>query len=505
MSTCKVPLCKNINSATLKLFLLCTQIIFLFSVGRAQKTTLTVDWNSKPVVSKSIPTLQVVVNPMLRTPSPIHDNTFASLKNLGADYVRFVPWFPYPHMAVVELKPPTKTETFWNFKEVDTMVADFMKATDVHSVVMNFSTIPVWMFKINKPVVYPADADQVFWDYNEGVELRDSTMKEVADYFGRLFSWYTQGGFTDELGKFHTSNHHYTFQYWEVLNEVDFEHNMSPQLYTRIYDAVVLKLRALSPHTKFIGMALALSSNPAWFEYFLNPANHKKGVIPEGISYHFYGSRDEPNQSIEQYQYSFFNKEKNFIDNVRYIETIRKRLAPHTFTTVNELGSIIDVNANFTDTSIPRLYWNLSAALYARDYVDLAKLGIDVIGESQLVGYPTQFPDVSMMNWVNAKPNARYWVLKLILDHFGAGDKLVDTRLNSDNVSAQAFITKKGKCLLLINLRNREQSLELPAEAKDAETITVDNSSYEDPPVQSNLTGSSIVLKPFAVAVVKIK
>ena len=75
-----------------------------------------------------------------------------ALKNLKADYVRFVPWFPYPHMAVAELKPPTKTETFWDFSHVDPIVEDFMNATNGHSVVMNFSTIPAWMFETEKPV-----------------------------------------------------------------------------------------------------------------------------------------------------------------------------------------------------------------------------------------------------------------------------------------------------------------------------------------------------------------
>ncbi len=40
--------------------------------------------------------------------------------------------------------------------------------------------------------------------------------------------------------------------------------------------------------------------------------------------------------------------------------------------------------------------------------VELTKIGIDIAGESQLVGYPTQFPDVSMVNWNTGNPNARY-------------------------------------------------------------------------------------------------
>ena len=77
------------------------------------------------------------------------------------------------------------------------------------------------MFKTDKPVPYPADPNQPVWNYEQGTELRDPSMKEVADYYARLVSWYTQGGFTDEFGKRHESGHHYKIDYWEVLNEVD--------------------------------------------------------------------------------------------------------------------------------------------------------------------------------------------------------------------------------------------------------------------------------------------
>ena len=41
-------------------------------------------------------------------------------------------------------------------------------------------------------------------------------MKEVAEYFGRLASWYIKGGFNDEYGVWHESGHHYKIAYWEV-------------------------------------------------------------------------------------------------------------------------------------------------------------------------------------------------------------------------------------------------------------------------------------------------
>jgi len=207
----------------------------------AQKNdnSVTIDWNKQVRISKTTPTLQLVENPMVRPGSSIHVATFKALKDLGADYVRYVPWFPYPKMAVAELEPPTKDKTTWNFTYLDSTMHAFMEATAGHTVVINFSTTPAWMWKTDSTVSYPANPYKTCWTYNQGTELRDTTMKEVAGYFARLLSWYTKGGFTDELGKFHKSDHFYKIPYWEVLNEPDLEHNVSPRLYTKMYDAIV--------------------------------------------------------------------------------------------------------------------------------------------------------------------------------------------------------------------------------------------------------------------------
>lgn len=461
---------------------------------------ITIDWNNTTTESKTTPTLQVVVNPMLLRNSPIHEGSFNALKELGADYVRFVPWFPYPHMAVAELRPPTNKETYWNFSHIDPIVEDFMNATKGHSVVMNFSTIPVWMFKTEKPVNIPNDPNKVFWPYNEGRELRDSSLKELTDYYVRLMSWYTKGGFTDELGKFHQSGYNYKFQYWEVLNEPDLEHNISPEYYTKIYDAIVLALKEVSPETKFIGISLALEHDPHWFEYFLNPENHKPEVSLEGISYHFYGEPDNRSQSLNTYQYSFFNQANGFLDRVRYIENIRKRLSPHVFTTINEIGNILSRDG--VNETIPNAYWNLSGSMYAYIFLELAKIGIDVAGESQLVGYPTQFPSVSMMNWENGKPNARFWVLKLLKDNFGKGDKLVSTHSNVPGVVAQGILTSNGRKILLINKEQKDTQFQLPSFTSNISISYVDTTTGENPPVKKHLTGNTIKLGGFSVAVV---
>ncbi len=219
-------------------------------VAQETQPKVEIDWDKTVIVSKSTPTLQVVTNPMLNPGSPIHDGSFSALKALGADYVRYVPWLPYPKIAVAELEAPTKEKTSWDFTYIDPVTKDFLAATEGHSTIVNFSTIPAWMFKTDKPVSYPQDPNQVFWDYTQGTELRDPSGKELGDYYGRLVSWFTKGGFTDENGKRHESGYHYNFPYWEVLNEVDFEHNTTPEDYTKRYDAIVEGIRKGESETR---------------------------------------------------------------------------------------------------------------------------------------------------------------------------------------------------------------------------------------------------------------
>lgn len=485
-------------------FALSIAFSFLIQASFAQTDTLSVDWNTIIATSKTTVTLQVVENPMVRPSSPIHKKVFEALKNLNADYVRYVPWFPYPKMAVAELKAPTKTETFWDFTYLDSTMEAIMNATSGHSTVINFSTTPSWLWNISYNMPYPENAYQVFWAYNDGNQLRDTTMKQVAGYYERLFSWYTKGGFTDELGKFHQSNHHYKIDYWEVLNEPDLEHNISPEVYTKMYDAIVERLHKISPSTKFIGMSLAYNPRPEFFEYFLNHKNHKPGIPLDGISYHFYGTPSYGNQKLDDYQYDFFDKANAFLEKVKFIESIRKRLSPQTITTINEIGTIIGINDQ-ENPSLPGEYWNLSGAMFAYIFLQLTYMGIDVAGESQLVGYPSQFPDVSMVNWQNGNPNARYWVLKLLKENFGAGDKLASTSLVGGNLITQAFVTQKGKRILLINSHNKKVKLHLPAEAKNATLYCVDGSTGENEAASFVIKESEVTLKPFAVAVVQLK
>ncbi|HXX28017.1 MAG TPA: glycosyl hydrolase family 39, partial [Terriglobales bacterium] len=149
-------------------------------------------------------------------------------------------------------------------------------------------------------------------------------------------------------------------------------------------------------------------------------------------------------------------------------------------------------------------------ALYAYLYVRLAQLGVDVVGESQLVGFPSQFPSVSMVDWTNGKPSARLTILELIKNNLGPGDDFAETEVRSngipadaDAIEAQAYTSGNQRKLLLINQRNREVSVELPKECVGATLETIGGASPDL--VKQEVGDSKLRLLPFSVSIVTLK
>lgn len=52
---------------------------------------------------------------------------------------------------------PATINTYWDFSLIDPMTEDFMNATQNHSVIINFSITPEWMYKTPDRVKYPDD------------------------------------------------------------------------------------------------------------------------------------------------------------------------------------------------------------------------------------------------------------------------------------------------------------------------------------------------------------
>ena len=77
--------------------------------------------------------------------------------------------------------------------------------------------------------------------------------------------------------------------------------------------------------------------------------------------------------------------------------------------------------------------------MFAYLYAGLAEQGIDVLGASQLVGYPTQFPSVTLLDWNTGLPNARYRILELLHNNFGPGDRPAKVSYKSPDVLVAAM------------------------------------------------------------------
>jgi len=163
------------------------------------------------------------------------------------------------------------------------MVLDFFNATGAAHTVIDFSTPPQWLYSSKDRVPYPDDPEATTWGYEQGRELRDPSAREIGEYYARVLSWYTDGGFVDEGGRYQHSGLYLNFSVWEYLNEM--EHELSPEAYTKQYDSVVLAQKRLAPrgsaNLKYMGLALEQTNDVGeYFSYFFNMTNHAPGVPP---------------------------------------------------------------------------------------------------------------------------------------------------------------------------------------------------------------------------------
>jgi hypothetical protein len=124
------------------------------------------------------------------------------------------------------------------------------------------------------------------------------------------------------------------------------------------------------------------------------------------------------------------------------------------------------------------------------------------------VGYPTQVPSVSMVDWNTGKPNSRIRLLNLLRGNFGPGDKIVETepfnRLVDSYLYSLAVVKPDGKRrILVVNKRDRPFDITVPGATGGQEDF-VDQITGFDPPATAKLTSEKITLNGLAVAVVTL-
>lgn len=74
----------------------------------ADPILIEISWTTYDYNLQTVPSVLVPANPLSsRQFSPIDNEIYASLKQLNVEYARYGAWYPFPHMSVAELDPPS--------------------------------------------------------------------------------------------------------------------------------------------------------------------------------------------------------------------------------------------------------------------------------------------------------------------------------------------------------------------------------------------------------------
>ncbi len=129
-------------------------------IGRAaEQPTLrvAVDWTKVVATSNLSPSVYVVTNPMMRPGSPIHGPVNQALKELNADYLRYMAYPLHPRLSIAALYPPKEGKTSWDFSTMDPLILDFFEAAEGRPAILELSTFPAWFFKTGRDFIYADD------------------------------------------------------------------------------------------------------------------------------------------------------------------------------------------------------------------------------------------------------------------------------------------------------------------------------------------------------------
>ena len=269
-----------------------------------------------------------------------------------------------------------------------------------------------------------------------------------------------------------------------------------------------------------MGMSLEGHNEWEWYLYFLNASNHKAGIPIDFISFHFYGHAS--NRSDPETYSEYFPQADVFVVEVENITQIRDALSPHTRIDIDELGSMLPNDNDIPSPAPPPdVYWNAGGAMYAYVFMKLTALKVDIVGLSQLLGFPQrtqqqfpaspggippQWPSVSILDWNDGVGNAKYWCLYLLLQHLSVGDALVETQMGAGDeqyFAAQGFVRSNDSTnyMLIVNKMNQDVTVEMD-ELTGGVLFIVDEDTGKKPPREETLDGPrQFVLKRFAVAI----
>lgn len=92
------------------LFFFCAANVVHLQPGenKSDPIVIEISWDTHDYDLRTVPSLLAPANPLSsRQFSPIDKEIFANLKQLNVEYARYAAWFPFPHISVAELDPPS--------------------------------------------------------------------------------------------------------------------------------------------------------------------------------------------------------------------------------------------------------------------------------------------------------------------------------------------------------------------------------------------------------------
>lgn len=471
-----------------------------------------------------------------------------------------------PYLAVqVRCADPSLRHSYWNTSLLDSFFGDLW--TSVNGSVglrasnggvlpaggvpggipiPSFSTAPTWLYS---PLEWRYEDDPLAPDYsyNRGTAPA-ANLSQLGAYYGRLYSWYALGGFSDEYGVRHDGGYHYDIDYVEVGNEVDYEHGHTAVSYTLEFDAIVSGLRDAGVDTpqwpiRYNGLNLPniddTSKVVEWATYFLNGSNHQPGVwdahASASIGYHAYptqgGITSDPSTLAAFFDYV----DELFIPKVQAVDTVIAALSPHTRTVLDECG--VDSDGALLPGLPPPAngprFWVASGSyflfLLARVNA-LPSHSVVQIGHSQLMDAPGQEPSVTLLDWSSGRGTAAYWATWVSVRAWTLGDALLPSSSSNETAvhalgwwhtpasggrpdlpGASTGVSRAPR-VLLINRRNAwaNASVAPPADGMRCTAWLVDERNGLEPPAQVDCTpapgaGPQVTLElwPYASAVLE--
>lgn len=503
--------------------------------GSGSIAHISVDWSDHGVVSTSSAAVSVLVaaDPEWLPGAKMHDAAIAGIKSLataGASNIRLLNFNIFPAISCASLTPGS-----WNTSLMDTVMSEFMDACGNASVIIDVETSPTWMWAdanetdthtcaMADSITLPVGPRTRCPNYGNPHTPKDPSWGQIAKYFKRVADWYTKGGFTDELGNWHSGGFHYKFDYWEILNEPQLtrEHALSTQQVNDYYDAMVLEFGDERPSTKFLGPSFCCMGNTnktrGLIGSFLNATKHKPNVPVDGVSFHIYGAcKDNTPAGME----NIFTTTDWKKDIVVEADKIRNEVRPEAELHLTESGLFCNELPGKCNggndypcwyRSFDNLFWVASAGQWLYQYLTYAAAAnMTTIAQSQILGYPYQYNGLSgewasgsMVDWTDTPGlNAKYYVSLLLLEQVARPFQYLATSNDSPNVYATGLSSSKGRVVVFINKRSTNQSVSA-TDIKGKVSHWIEAINWKAPPSKRMLTSDSIVLSPFAVVFVEM-